>query len=1450
MGTPDTDPVCGTQIDTDCPPGLSDGIGHNLVINANLIQGNMAESGSGGGIRLQQVNGTDISTFPGIYNITAADEGHTVTIRIPRTATLPAVGDTVTIAGLTPAGFNGAYVVTHIGLAPGNTAIFTYLDPTPGLGTSTTAGTFTDPAIAAGAAQTIAAGNATETGAGVVTITSNLSPTVGDSVTITAVPVAGYNGTYTVTSVPTIGTFTYNDTNTALAACGPTPPCTGTVTDSNPNQAVTAVWNGVSITNNIIINNVAGWDGAGISLQDSMNVSIQNNTIVSNDSLASSGVLTQSIGTPQASAPPGTCAAGSCPQSAGVTSTPHSSLLTTTFTGLTVACPFGESNCMGFSNPQLQNNVIWQNRSFYIGITGAGTGTNNQQNVVGLFNAFGTTAAPAQTVSGACATGASYWDIGVRGDTGPGNHGSGFTLNPVYSVLDDAGYAASNLSSNPNIAAQYCNGSRVPPECSVADGCGGPNGYGVPPGIVDASTPNPVFSLTPFATVDEGNNWINVSWGPLALSNPAVNSGLGSTGTGNWGSGALFANMALVPASPAIDYVPITGATAQPYPSHDFFGNPRPDPGNLTHVDVGAIEYQGRNATTATLSSITPNSGSQGTVVNVTLGGQNLTGATAVNVSGGGITVGALTVTATSITTTFTISASASVTARNVTATTPAGTTNAVTFTVVAAAAPTLTSISPNFGLRGTAVNVTLTGTNFVPASTVVATPAVAGFSITNVVVASATSITATFTSSTSAAIGNVNIDVVTGSVASNTLPFAINGPVLTSISPASGTRGTSVPVTLTGTGLTGTGICTPACLPGVNVSGGGVTVTGVTVVSDTTVNATFNFTAGAPLGARNVTTTSAAGTSNAIGFTVNPPTPNLTSISPSTGARGTPVPVTLTGIGFTGATAVNVSGTGITQPAAGSTGAFTVVNDTTITTTFIISATAALTARNVTVTTAGGLSNPVAFTVVTPGTPTLSSISPNVGLRGTPTAVTLTGTGFTATGTTVNVQAPANGLTITGVTVVNPTTITATFNTSATGGGAATLGPRSIYVTTPGGSTGTVTYTVTGPTLTSISPASAERGTTVPVSIFGSGLTGTTAITVSGAGVTVSGTTVVNDGQVNASFTISTTAAGTARNVTVTAPGGTSNAVTFTVAVPPAPTLTSVAPNAAARGTASTPNAVPVTLTGTNFFGTPTVAVSGGNVTVSAITVQSPEQITATFTITNTAALTTRSVTVTVDGVASNALPFTVQGSTLTSISPTSGERGTTVPVTLTGNNLQGATAVTMNGTGVTCTITGTPTATTVNANCVITAGATLSARNVTVTTPISAATLTGAFQVTGATLAISAPLPALNPTPANTATETSTITVSNTASGASAGAFTFTSDAITKVGTAGGTFSIITGGTCVSGFVVNPGSNCTITVQYVPGTPATATATANVTVTGTGLATASQTSANFSAN
>jgi len=34
------------------------------VVDANLIMGNSAEGGSGGGLRIQQINGSEVGTFP------------------------------------------------------------------------------------------------------------------------------------------------------------------------------------------------------------------------------------------------------------------------------------------------------------------------------------------------------------------------------------------------------------------------------------------------------------------------------------------------------------------------------------------------------------------------------------------------------------------------------------------------------------------------------------------------------------------------------------------------------------------------------------------------------------------------------------------------------------------------------------------------------------------------------------------------------------------------------------------------------------------------------------------------------------------------------------------------------------------------------------------------------------------------------------------------------------------------------------------------------------------------------------------------------------------------------------------------------------------------------------------------------------------------------------------
>jgi hypothetical protein len=208
--------------------------------------------------------------------------------------------------------------------------------------------------------------------------------------------------------------------------------------------------------------------------------------------------------------------------------------------------------------------------------------------VISLYNAFTTTLAPTQpqtdatTAHGAGATitggtgacvAANFWEVGVRGDVTPATHESGVTLAPTYSVLSDAtDYPGlHNTANNPNFASQYCNGARTPPEF-------GASGFAVPPGISDATVPNPIFNLTPVATVDEGNNWINLRWGPLSLLNPVTNT--------------LIGNYALTTGSTVIDTIP----TSEPnytalVPKTDFFGNLRPEPGADTTFDPGAVEF-------------------------------------------------------------------------------------------------------------------------------------------------------------------------------------------------------------------------------------------------------------------------------------------------------------------------------------------------------------------------------------------------------------------------------------------------------------------------------------------------------------------------------------------------------------------------------------------------------------------------------------------------------------------------------------------------------------------------------------------------------------------------------------------------------------------------------------------------------------------------------------------
>src|SRR5882757_733799 len=492
---------CGTTTDQDCPPGIGDGTGPGLVIDSNLIMGNSAESGSGGGLRLQQVNGTEVGVFPLL-----ADR-----------------------------------------------------------------------------------------------------------------------------------------------------------------------WYGVTVTNNIIANNVAGWDGAGVSLEDALKVKLINNTIVANDTTASAGVLFKALGAPMAASPPPGCTptpdtsqpqnpnclltdAPHIPQPAGLVTMVNTPNLIESLPAL-VLCPSGfnygnasdslvsraNGLCRKVSMPYVANDMFWQNRAFHVGyadVSGhevtnpvAGSGLQSQQNLVALFPALN------QGTTGACVNGANYWDVGVRGDTSMTNHTvTGFapvlggpSVNPTLVVnnstltANPAGYVGGSDNQVPSgspVVAQYCNGSRVPPE-------NGGHGYNTPAGRSETTGLSPVFTfnnIAPAATVDEGNNWINLIYGPLTLFSAAGQDMVG---------GALDGFTLGAYSTPQSSTSAVDRGLNSVAPGADFFGNPRPHDAS-NPVDIGAVETVRVQRLTA---SVSPSPLAFGNVARNTTAIQNLTIANTGNTDLAGLTV-------------------------------------------------------------------------------------------------------------------------------------------------------------------------------------------------------------------------------------------------------------------------------------------------------------------------------------------------------------------------------------------------------------------------------------------------------------------------------------------------------------------------------------------------------------------------------------------------------------------------------------------------------------------------------------------------------------------------------------------------------------------------------------------------------------------------------------------
>jgi len=266
--------------------------------------------------------------------------------------------------------------------------------------------------------------------------------------------------------------------------------------------------------------------------------------------------------------------------------------------------------------------------------------------------------------------------------------------------------------------------------------------------------------------------------------------------------------------------------------------------------------------------------------------------------------------------------------------------------------APSITSFTPFLGSNGQTISIK--GKNFTGAVSVLfgGTPA------STFTVLSDTSITATVSNGTT---GDVKVITPTGSGSKPGYLHQGNATI-SSFFPSSASTGTTV--TITGTNFTNVNA----------VSFGGTPAASFVVNSLTQITAVVG--AGAT---GNISISNISGNSNTPGFTyISSTTPFISSFAPAIAGTGTSI--IITGLNFSGATAVSFGGT----PAA----SFVVNSPTQITATVGVG-----TSGIVSVTTAGGVSTLAGFSYAV--APVINSFIPVSAIPGT--TITLLGTGFNA---------------------------------------------------------------------------------------------------------------------------------------------------------------------------------------------------------------------------------------------------------------------------------------------------------------------------------------------------------------------------------------------------------------------------------------------------------------------
>lgn len=697
----------------------------------------------------------------------------------------------------------------------------------------------------------------------------------------------------------------------------------------------------------------------------------------------------------------------------------------------------------------------------------------------------------------------------------------------------------------------------------------------------------------------------------------------------------------------------------------------------------------------AGIYSMTPDHAPPGSSVNVEIVGVGTHFQSGVTTLGLGpnIAVSNLTVnSATDLTATLTLDANAALGWRGVFVNTISNTLTEelqTGFRVDGPAAPVVTSVSPDNGLQGQTLTVTITGanTNWVQGQT----QAILGADITvnNLTINSPTSATASISISPTAPAGGQSVIMLTGQEADSGSGFSVQAGGSSVVSATDAATPTGQNYALAGTqqtlNIAITGVATH-WLQGGTVAqfgyDGQVVVDALTIQSPTSAVATVTVLTGAALGFRPLTMIT--GGEQAMlqqAMDIEELSPQILSSSPGFGQQATTFNIQVLG-------QATHWQTGVTVPTFTPNGAGITVNSFTAND----SSTGVI---NVTI-------DPLAFPTVPPGCAALNlttisgAVNEQVTLpdalcisRGAATVLNVVNTGSTATpanapqGETtsvditgldthwvqgVTVVALDGGINAANVNVTSPTTATVALAVPTN----ATVGFHPVTMTTLGEvATLQQAFQVipSTATLNQVSPATLQQGQSVTAAtILGQNTHWDQSTTVSfGLGVTASNCTAVNASTLTCDLAVDPLAFVGGRTVVVDTPDRneevTNNSI-FSVALGPA-IINNVAPASANQGQRQ----FPIQISGANTHWKQgltrfSIAGEGGDITVNGVLIDSPTLATAYISVSPTAGLGPRSVSmVTAGEVLTNPNSVVITGGvpSISYLSPGYAVRGST---------------------------------------------------------------------------------------------------------------------------------------------------------------------------------------------